>query len=181
MRNRSWAFETVGSWFTSRKLVAVMAFSQLTPGHIHPDDSNLPCFSLQMPQIKKLHLFDFGEKLNNLTQRIRVWYSVGQWLNFKLFGITYLVGKISRSHFYFRLPFANWGYIYLHLTNIKQLNVGGRLWLVTMVDLSTHKCPENSSHSLVECIWLKWILRWNLKSLLMEEILHHLGWLKPYR
>ena len=26
----------------------------------------------------------------------------GQWLNFKLFGITYLVGKISRSNFYFR-------------------------------------------------------------------------------
>ena len=76
MPNRSWAFEPVGSWFTSRKLVAVIAFSQLTPGHIHPDDSNLPCFSLQMPQKKNnFNLFDFGEKLNNLTQRIRVWFS----------------------------------------------------------------------------------------------------------
>ena len=28
---------------------------------------------------------------------------LGQWLNFKLFGITYLVGKISRSNFYFRV------------------------------------------------------------------------------
>ena len=33
---------------------------------------------------------------------------LGQWLNFKLFGITYLVGKISRSNFYFRVPFAKW-------------------------------------------------------------------------
>ena len=28
---------------------------------------------------------------------------LGQWLNFKLFGITYLVGKISRSNFFFRV------------------------------------------------------------------------------
>ena len=28
---------------------------------------------------------------------------LGQLLNFKLFGITYLVGKISRSNFYFRV------------------------------------------------------------------------------
>ena len=44
---------------------------------------------------------------------------LGQWLNFKLFGITYLVGKISRSNFYFRVPLAkllvfgeyNWKYL----------------------------------------------------------------------
>ena len=29
---------------------------------------------------------------------------LGQWLNFKLFGITYLVGKISRSNFFFQGP-----------------------------------------------------------------------------
>ena len=31
---------------------------------------------------------------------------LGQWLNFKLFGIPYLVGKISRSNFNFRVPLA---------------------------------------------------------------------------
>ena len=31
---------------------------------------------------------------------------LGQWLNFKLFGITYLVGKISRSNCFFRGPLA---------------------------------------------------------------------------
>ncbi len=30
--------------------------------------------------------------------------SLSQWLNFKLFGITYLVGKISRSNFFFQGP-----------------------------------------------------------------------------
>ena len=29
---------------------------------------------------------------------------LGQWLNFKLFGITYLVGKMSRSNFFFQGP-----------------------------------------------------------------------------
>ena len=33
-------------------------------------------------------------------------YLLGQWLNFKLFGITYLVGKISRSNFFFQGPLA---------------------------------------------------------------------------
>ena len=31
---------------------------------------------------------------------------LGQWLNLKLFGITYLVGKISRSNFFFQGPLA---------------------------------------------------------------------------
>ena len=31
---------------------------------------------------------------------------LGQWLNFKLFGITYLVGKISRSNCFFQGPLA---------------------------------------------------------------------------
>ena len=31
---------------------------------------------------------------------------LGQWLNFKLFGITYLAGKISRSNFFFQGPLA---------------------------------------------------------------------------
>ncbi len=33
---------------------------------------------------------------------------LGQWLNLKLFGITYLVGKISRSNFFFQGPLAEW-------------------------------------------------------------------------
>ena len=33
---------------------------------------------------------------------------LGQWLNFKLFGITYLVLKISRSNFFFQGPLAEW-------------------------------------------------------------------------
>ena len=31
-------------------------------------------------------------------------FSLSQWPNFKLFGITYLVGKISRSNFFFQGP-----------------------------------------------------------------------------
>ena len=31
---------------------------------------------------------------------------LGQWLNFKLLGITYLVGKIIRSNFFFQGPLA---------------------------------------------------------------------------
>ena len=33
---------------------------------------------------------------------------LGQWLNFKLFGITYVVGKISRSNLFFQGPLAKW-------------------------------------------------------------------------
>ena len=33
---------------------------------------------------------------------------LSQWLNFKLFGITYLVGKISRSNLFFQGPLAEW-------------------------------------------------------------------------
>ena len=33
---------------------------------------------------------------------------LGQWLNLKLFGITYLVGKISCLNFNFRVPLAKW-------------------------------------------------------------------------
>ena len=33
---------------------------------------------------------------------------VSQWLNFKLFGITCLVGKIYRSNFFFQGPLAKW-------------------------------------------------------------------------
>ena len=47
---------------------------------------------------------------------IRLDFLLGQWLNFKLFGITYLVGKISRSNgFFFRVHWlsenwmVNWG------------------------------------------------------------------------
>ena len=35
-------------------------------------------------------------------------FLLGQWLNFILFGITYLVGKISRSNFFFQGPLAKW-------------------------------------------------------------------------
>ncbi len=38
-------------------------------------------------------------------------YSLSQWLNFKLFGITYLVGKIKFKLF-FQGPLAEWVYIY---------------------------------------------------------------------
>ncbi len=50
----------------------------------------------------------------NTVQKMRVrisvvfYFSLGQWLNFKLFGITYLVGKISRSNFFFQGPLAEW-------------------------------------------------------------------------
>ena len=37
----------------------------------------------------------------NKTQKESIDILLGQWLNFKLFGITYLVGKISRSNFFF--------------------------------------------------------------------------------
>ena len=36
---------------------------------------------------------------------------LGQWLNFKLFGITYLVGKISRSNVYFKVHWQSELYI----------------------------------------------------------------------
>ena len=40
-------------------------------------------------------------KLVWIKQKHQIWVSLlGQWLNFKLFGITYLVGKISRSNFF---------------------------------------------------------------------------------
>ncbi len=42
-------------------------------------------------------------------------YLLGQWLNFKFFGITYLVGKISRSNFYSR---AQDGYVSIRRTSI---------------------------------------------------------------
>ncbi len=35
-------------------------------------------------------------------------FLLGQWLNFKLFGISYLGGKISRSNFVFQGPLAKW-------------------------------------------------------------------------
>ena len=41
-------------------------------------------------------------------------FLLGQWLNFKLFGITYLVGKISRSNFFFSgSEMAKWGFVIL--------------------------------------------------------------------
>ena len=51
--------------------------------------------------------FSPGPQPKKEKKRTCVPYNLlGQWLNFKLFGITYLVGKISRSNFYFRVPFA---------------------------------------------------------------------------
>ena len=49
--------------------------------------------------------FDWMKK--SLHKRRQVWNLLGQWLNFKLFGITYLVGKIKFKLF-FRVPFAKW-------------------------------------------------------------------------
>ena len=43
------------------------------------------------------------------TNPTKIGNLLGQWLNFKLFGITYLVGKISRSNFFFQGPLAEWG------------------------------------------------------------------------
>ena len=40
---------------------------------------------------------------------------LGQWLNFQLFGITYLVGKISRSKFYFKVHWLSELYIWMIL------------------------------------------------------------------
>ncbi len=36
---------------------------------------------------------------------------LGQWLNFKLFGITYLVGKIKFKLFFFQGPLAEWALV----------------------------------------------------------------------
>ena len=47
-------------------------------------------------------------------------YLLGQWLNFQLFGITYLVGKI-KSNFYFRVHWLSeylYIYTYIHLLQL---------------------------------------------------------------
>ena len=41
--------------------------------------------------------------LDMLKKMIPTYYLLGQWLNFKLFGITYLVGKIKFKPFFFRV------------------------------------------------------------------------------
>ena len=51
-------------------------------------------------------------------KRPDVYGLLGQWLIFNFFLITYLVGKISHSNFYFRLPLAKWdGLTILTLTD----------------------------------------------------------------
>ena len=60
----------------------------------------------------RLETWDYCQKEKNKSER---WWvgkeacmdgSLSQWLNFKLFGITYLVGKISPSNFFFQGPLA---------------------------------------------------------------------------
>ena len=45
---------------------------------------------------------------------------LGQWLEVKLFGITYLVGKISRSNFYFKVHWLSELYIWMILLSSQQ-------------------------------------------------------------
>ena len=54
-----------------------------------------------VPEKKSAHRERLAKKACPCINNI---YLLGQWLNFKLFGITYLVGKISRSNCFFQGP-----------------------------------------------------------------------------
>ena len=55
---------------------------------------------------------------------------LGQWLNFKLFGITYLVGTI-KFKFFFQGPLAEWVGFHRFSTNLVSQFLAHQCWLVT--------------------------------------------------
>ena len=87
---------------------------------------------------------------------------LSQWLNFKLFGITYLVGKISRSNFFFQGPlaewddvahFGGWGILTLILTQEMQGTLSDlRGWI-----LNEQRVWENSCTWQFFVTFLKWV------------------------
>ena len=74
-------------------------------------------------------------------------FLLGQWLNFKLFGITYLVGKIKFKLFFFRVHWLSEYSCIVHL----------HIWILLCVYnksiyIYTHSWPTNSH-------WLKAMMR----------------------
>ena len=58
------------------------------------------------------------KKQSKYINSIDFCFSLSQWPNFDFFGITYLVGKISRSNFFFQGPLAEWGFFFSQSWNI---------------------------------------------------------------
>ena len=87
---------------------------------------------------------------------------LGQWLNFKLFGITYLVGKISRSNFFFQGPLAEWDPLIrsplIRSPTQRDIQVAQRFFVVKNVCLQGwNYCCNLCAVDLGEQTWTFWL------------------------